>query len=253
MNHRGIWLLLAGAVAGGPELLSAQTQPPTAKVRLWSISSTMGGSSGKSSGAVEEALRAGGFDDRENCLCAAGRANPYSSGGGLGTSTFTVRRALGKSAYVQIVTGIATSNVSFGYKEAPNIPSSFSLTSNGTFVYLEQSVTSFAVLASIGVRGDAVWVAAGPEIHTVYLKQTQDNGGAPWEGQRIGATIAAGLTYPRHRRGFAMLQVQQHFVSSFDTAPITIPAKHKGPAGTLAPFNIDFNHRTWGIGGGFRF
>ena len=243
MNRRYTWVTVAGLLVIGQGALSAQVpQPP---VGLWSVSVAAGGGSGRSSQGVEAAMRAGGFDDRSPAsFFGPGRNHPFSRGGGL-VGLLTVRRRFGKMAHVRAVMGGITLGQTHGYKAGQGF--------GGGYVFLKQSVSTYAIMAGINAQHDAgPWVAAGPALHGVALEHMESAGGPAVTANRLGAVVALGVVFPPRKQFFVELQGQYRLVGTVDLGPIDVARTGGGTAGTLPRTGVNFNHWVLLLGVGAR-
>jgi hypothetical protein len=236
MNTR---LLAACALALlGAHSLAAQTTKP---VRRWAVSISRSMSFGQSTSGVEQAVRAGEFDD-QSCFFSC-VDHPFSLGSG-GNGLLTVRHALRPRLQIVGVYGTSHLGETFGYKADTG---AFAFGDN---LWVVQSVRVAGVLAGVSTAGGASWLAAGP----AFFEPHFDEGTFPpvqlQENRRLGAAIAAGIS--TRRRFFIEAQGQYRLVGNVDFSALDIRDMSGNVVGSLPRTSVNFNHAILSAGVGVR-
>jgi hypothetical protein len=211
-------------------------------LRKWAVSLSRSAGFGQSGGAVEQAMRDGGFDDG-NCFFSSCSAHPFSVGG-RGNGVLTVRHAPRPRTQLVAIYGWTNLDETFGFKESD---SEFGF---GHFVFLEQAVRVAAVLAGVSTRSGATWLAAGPAFFQPRFRRAALPGALDETSIRVGGTVAAGISN-RHRF-FVEAQTQYRWVGSVAMGPMDIAGSDGESIGTLPRTRVNFNHYTAHLGAGAR-
>jgi hypothetical protein len=247
-------IVLAGVLI--PVTTSAQPPPDTTRrtapgaqvsqppVRLWSVSIAAGSAIGRSSHDLEAAMRAAGFDDRTPDFLFPGEDHPYSTGVG-GEATLTICRRFGKMAHVRAVMGRCNLGETRGF-------TSESGDWAGGNINLEQSVSTFTIMAGVNREADGgFWVAGGPALYRVALEDGL-SGVTHLTANRLGAVVGLGFVLPVRKRFTVELQSQYRLVGSVDVGPIDVGYAGHPPAGTLPRTKVHFDHGVLLLGLGVR-
>ncbi len=157
----------------------------------------------------------------------------------------SIRRSIGKMAHIRAVMGSLGLGQTYGYKAGPLF---------GNYLFLRQSVSSYAIMAGINPGADGgVWAAAGPALHRVALEHEESQGGPTVTATRLGAVVAMGLVLPARNRIFVDFQGQYRLVGTVGMGPIDVPGTSGGIVGTVPRTEVNFNHAMLSLGLGVRF
>jgi hypothetical protein len=228
------------ALSAGYRLEARAQEPVSSEVeRPWEFVASLGGPLGGPGDAIEEVMRASGWDDTG----LGDVEHPFSSGSEISWA-LSLRRSLGPHLGVELMANRSTTGTTLGY-DATNV-------FLGHFLFLGHSVTTLAPIVSYRVGS---WhVGAGLAANRVRVERTDLGGGGSREEWKLGALADMGITFPRRSRLFFEGRSQYRWIPGAEVGPFTsdnglpddIPS-------TMPAVDIDMSHAFVSVGLGARF
>jgi len=241
-------LVLLGVAAAGYPQESAQEHVSPADRPLssyrWSVSISIAGQSEGPLGDLEDAMRAGAFDQTASKVSEGDRTHPYTSGGNFGWAMLTVGYRLKPRIELRLQ---AAQDREFGsvhgYHGPPDTPPS-PAPPDRAYLAISPSIQTFAALVSYA--RPKFWVGAGPSLNRTRIEF--DDRASVWsESDTLaGLVVEAGGEWPGGRRVGLELWGQYHLIGSQAYAPV--PASGGGQlVATLPAGSVSFSHFTAGF------
>ncbi len=227
---------------------AAEAQTPEEELgRRWSVSWTLGAAFGNSNADIEEAMVAAGLDDGSpGCFfgpCAP-IPHPWSYEGSW-QSTITLSYAVRPRLLLRALWGRADLGATHGYRDGAGF---------GNFMFLQQTVTTLAVLPALKLGG-AFRVAAGPSLNFVKISDTAASGSGRRSSNaaKPGFVVDAGLSTPARSRFFFEITGQYRYALPAEIGPFERPESQYSEAVTLPRTRVSMSHAVLGLGVGVRF
>jgi hypothetical protein len=221
--------------------LEAQAQDPVSSEveRPWEFVASLGGPLGGPGDAIEEAMRASGWDDTS----LGDVEHPFSSGSEISWA-LSLRRSLGPHLEVELMANRSTTGTTLGYDGTDVFL--------GHHLFLSHSATTLAPIVSY--RVGSLHVGAGPAANQVHLERTDLGGGGSREEWKLGALADIGITFPRRSRLFFEGRGQYRWIPGTEVGPFTsgngLP---EDVPSTMPAVDIDMSHAFVTVGLGARF
>lgn len=230
-------LLLTAAHSLGAQLAIPRELP-------WSISVSFGGAVASSSSDVEDALRAGGFDDNPCPFCPD--AEEYPSSGEVGVAlAVTVGKRLTRDVHASVQVSRLPRTETDGHRG--------DLFDGASVTVHQRTTTATALVGYSLLPGQLVWVAGGPTVGWVSLEHVDDAGSSVQQKRtRVGAAVEIGTLLLQRGRLFLDLHSQYRLLGSAEFGAVDVRDASGNPAGTIPAWSVSFNHFIFLLGAGIR-
>ncbi|HET6618103.1 MAG TPA: hypothetical protein VFH69_09865 [Gemmatimonadota bacterium] len=221
--------------------VAAQDADPAGIESPWEVVVALGAPIGGPHDEIEAALSASGFDDSSIDV-----EHPFSTGSEVGWAA-SLRRRIRPRLDVELIATRATMGTTLGHHQ---VGLGF-----GHFLFLNQSVTTIAPIASFNLNG--MHAGAGPALSRVRLERGDlqgESGSGDTEPWKVGILLDAGITLPRRSRLFFEGRGQYRWIPTTEAGPFVsgnglpddIPS-------TIPAVVVDMSHAYFSVGMGARF
>jgi len=246
-------LVAAAAVfaeeAGQAAATPAEPPPKTRPLNRWSLGLSLAGQSGGPLGELEDAMRAGAFDQPASRVTEGYETHPDTTGGDFGYAVVTVGYRLKPRIELRL---LGTQDHEFGDVEGYHGPStspSSAAPADRAYLTITPSVRTFAALVTYARSGFRV--GAGPSLNRTRLEIDDGSQIQNEQQTRPGLVVDVGVEWPRRTLVMVDLWAQYHLIGSQEFGPVPVAAGGQLIA-TLPASTVSFSHFAAGFGIGLR-
>jgi hypothetical protein len=249
MRHRWAGCGMAVAVLWAGSAAAEEPAAGRPAARKWSLSVSLGYSSGGPAGSMEAAMRSAGLTDSQQGFGMT-LTSPSSGEGGFVTSA-SLSYALRPRWEVKVLTARRLElGETIGYSGPPECcpPDEPSAS-----LFTDYSVRTTAAL--LVFKAGPLRVGAGPSLNAVSVESFEEVGRHRSDsGSRPGLVVEGGLAFPERSRLFLSLEAQHRYVTPFKAGSFRAVDGRSGRVlATVAPARLSFGHGVVAAGLGVRF